>query len=408
MKKTYEPTDQELTRWVGAWNQETEVQGAGYHFGARTPVPGEVAVIHSHGKFRRGIVVSVGRLNAKVALTSPSAIEDTRKGYELHRVAGKAMPFKWVAVALGSAELVDGSFVPETTELADVDRTRLDTERTPDPGEILREDDEDAQEAASVPATETTGSAVVTVLERVWESIRANHTDLPPVVIVTGSGFVGPARWGHFRANGWTDREHEQTENGITTNVRLGEMFVAGETLTKGAAHTVETMLHEAAHVLAEVRNIKDTSRQGRWHNQKFRTLAEEVGLEYLKESAHPQAGFSECLLTPGTRDEYAPVIEELDKAIRLHIALPGFLAVVGGDEEAGSGGEFIHGAKKPRKEGAGSTTNNVKAVCGCETPRIIRASRKVLEEGDIVCGKCREPFEAEAAKFEPTDEDNG
>ncbi|MFD1534873.1 hypothetical protein [Pseudonocardia aurantiaca] len=34
---------------------------------------------------------------------------------------------------------------------------------------------------------------------------------------------------------------------------------------------------HEkAAHALAHVRGIKDTSRQGRWHNARFKALAEE------------------------------------------------------------------------------------------------------------------------------------
>src|SRR5690606_4546663 len=154
-----------------------------------------------------------------------------------------------------------------------------------------------------LPAEETiepSGSSIVAALERVWDLIRANHPDLPAVVIVTGSGMLGPPRWGHFRADGWTER----AEKGAALDLAIGEMFVAGETLARGADRTVETMLHEAAHVPAQVRGIKDTSRQGRWHNQKFRRLAEELGLEYLKESAHPRVGFSECRMTPGTREE--------------------------------------------------------------------------------------------------------
>lgn len=248
---------------------------------------------------------------------------------------------------------------------------------------------------------DSAGSEIVAALERVWDLIRANHPDLPAVVIVTGSGMVGPPRWGHFRANGWTER----TEKGAALDLTIGEMFVAGETLARGAAHTLETMLHEAAHVLAQVRGVKDTSRQGRWHNQRFRALAEELGLEYPKESAHPRVGFSECLMTPGTREEYAGVIENLDRAIRLTIAIPEFLATAPEGEEGYGAGEHIHhGVRKPRQPGA--TTNNLKAVCGCPTPRIIRASRKVLREGDIVCGKCREPFTAPELKLEPSDED--
>jgi|ADGO01.1.fsa_nt_gi SprT-like family. len=240
---------------------------------------------------------------------------------------------------------------------------------------------------------DSAGSEIVKILERVWDLIRANHPDLPAVVIVTGSGFIGPARWGHFRANGWTER----AEKGAALNPVVGEMFVAGETLARGAAHTLETVLHEAAHVLAQVRGIKDTSRQGRWHNQRFRALAEELGLEYPRESAHPQVGFSEVVLTPGTREEYAPVIEELDQAIRLCVSLPEYLATEG-DEGHGAGEHIHHSGRKPRQPRA-SATNNLKAVCGCPTPRIIRASRKVLAEDPILCGRCREPFE-------PSDED--
>jgi hypothetical protein len=43
-------------------------------------------------------------------------------------------------------------------------------------------------------------------------------------------------------------------------------------------------MLHEAAHALAQVRGIKDTSRRGRWHNARFRALAEELRIEVRKE----------------------------------------------------------------------------------------------------------------------------
>lgn len=400
MSKTYEPTDQELIQVVGTWKTEAEINAAGYYFDVRTPVTGEAVVVHSHGKFRRGIVTSVGRLRAAVVLVTPTSIKNAREGYKVyvgqeqgwmtsHELARTQAggPVKFAQIAQ-SRDL--------HPELSDEQRTRLDTERTPDAGEVLREDDEDtsragqedAQEPASDSATETTGSAVVAVLERTWEAVRANHPELPPVVIVTGSGFVGPPRWGHFRANGWAER----AEKGAAVDLTVGEMFVAGETLAKGAEHTVETMLHEAAHVLAGVRDVKDTSRQGRWHNQRFRQLAEELGLEYTKSSAHPQAGFSECLMTPGTREDYAPVIEELDRAIRLTIKLPAFVAAEDGQ---GSGGEFIHGAKKPR-QGSGQSTNNVKATCQCPEPRIIRASRKVLDQGFIACGLCHQSFEPE------------
>ncbi|WP_156046190.1 hypothetical protein [Herbidospora cretacea] len=53
------------------------------------------------------------------------------------------------------------------------------------------------------------------------------------------------------------------------------ELFIAGELLALGAARVLQTMLHEAAHALAHVRGIKDTSRSGnRYHNSLFAELA--------------------------------------------------------------------------------------------------------------------------------------
>jgi hypothetical protein len=40
------------------------------------------------------------------------------------------------------------------------------------------------------------------------------------------------------------------------------------------------TLLHEAAHGLAHARKISDTSRQGRYHNRRYATLAGELGLD--------------------------------------------------------------------------------------------------------------------------------
>jgi hypothetical protein len=397
--KTINPTDRELIEVIGSWNTEAEMESAGYYFRPKydmtAPELGEVVVIESHGKLRRGIVVAVGLTNAKVALTTPGAVDHAaRHGYELTRVKGKPVAFNRV-----------GRKAQVPADVCGCDRNPLGHTREEHPTEpaapemTAEEADQHSSDywekaTADLPRepafTEPTGagSSVVTVLEKVWRKIQANHPELPDVVIVTGSGMIGPARWGHFRANGWTERAEKEA----AVSLVLGEMFIAGETLAKGAAHTVETMLHEGAHVLAKVREIQDTSRQNRWHNRKFLALAEELGLSYGQESAHPQIGFSQVTLTPETTEEYAEVIAELDAAIRLTVALPAWLREAGGEE--GGAGENIghHGGRKPKAEGAGSS-NNLKATCGCEEPRIIRASRKVLEADPIICGKCREEF---------------
>lgn len=239
------------------------------------------------------------------------------------------------------------------------------------------------------------GSQVVTTLERVWDAIKVNHPELPALVIVTGSGMLGSPRWGHTLNAAWVDQHDHQTQDGVTTNVKLSEMFVAGETLAKGASFTLETMLHEAAHVLAWVRGVQDTSRQHRWHNQRFRKLAEELGLEYPKDQADPQIGFSGMVLTPGTAEEYREVVEELDRALRLTIELPGFLVDGAGEDgqQVAVGGEYVHHGRRIRKPSV-PRENNLKASCQCPQPRVIRISRRVLEQGFIACGICHQSFE--------------
>jgi len=74
-------------------------------------------------------------------------------------------------------------------------------------------------------------------------------------------------------------------------------------------------LLHEAAHALAHVRGIKDTSRQGRWHNARFKALAEEVGIEVSKDD---RLGWSPTAIPTATRETYAEVIAELGRVLRL------------------------------------------------------------------------------------------
>ena len=144
----------------------------------------------------------------------------------------------------------------------------------------------------------------------------------------------------------------------------LPEVFVGGEGLARGPAEVLATLLHEAAHALAHVREVKDTSRQGRWHNAKFKALAEELGIAVTKD---PRLGWSPTSIPDTTKAEYAQVIEELRRALRTHRSV-----------EVASGGKTTSKATPA-------------AVCGCG--RKVRVSRSVLAEGAIVCGNCEAEF---------------
>jgi hypothetical protein len=75
-----------------------------------------------------------------------------------------------------------------------------------------------------------------------------------------------------------------------------------GEGLERGPEPVFATLLHEAAHALADAREIQDTSRQGRYHNLRFRALAEELGLVV---TPAPGIGWSATTLPAATAALY-------------------------------------------------------------------------------------------------------
>jgi hypothetical protein len=239
---------------------------------------------------------------------------------------------------------------------------------------------ETSTQTETTPAERHTGSSVVKLIEKVWDRIRADHPELPEVVVTTGSG--EGIKWGHFRPNSWKLEEEKRHE-----------FFLASEALAKGATQVLQTTIHEAAHTLSKTRGIKDTSRQGRWHNAVFKKTAEELGLEHKGAAADKSHGFSFVTLTEATKVKYADLLTELDQELKLTGLLPFWMGGQDKGDEDERGGEKITG--KPTKGGAegGSASGPVKAVCDCEEPVIIRISQKVMDMGVVRCDGCESLF---------------
>ncbi|MGQ0575454.1 MAG: hypothetical protein ACT4RN_14780 [Pseudonocardia sp.] len=149
----------------------------------------------------------------------------------------------------------------------------------------------------------------------------------------------------------------------------LPEVFVGGEGLRRGPVQVLGTLLHEAAHALAHVRGIKDTSRQGRWHNAKFKALAEELGIEVVKDE---RIGWSPTAVPVVTRDAYADVIAQLGAALRLH--------------------------RSVEITATGTIKTPGQPACVCDCGRRIRVAKSVLAAGPIVCGVCGSEFTCDRA----------
>lgn len=199
----------------------------------------------------------------------------------------------------------------------------------------------------------TTGSDLVAAFETVWKEIQRRHPDVPDIVATLAGD---PGVYGHFAPHRWSNNDGHATH----------ELFIGGEGLERGAVATLGTLLHEAAHGAALVRGIKDTSRQGRYHNKRFKAIANEFGIEVEQAGS---IGWSQTSVPRRTVDAYAEQINLLDRAIIAH-RHHGLLEVITG----------------------GGSNNGRSLECGCG--RKIRCSNKVHNQGEIICGLCMTSFQ--------------
>lgn len=203
----------------------------------------------------------------------------------------------------------------------------------------------------------TISPRIITAIDRAWAAIQARHPEVPDVVITLGAGSSGRGRgltYGHFAPGRWQRGTGE-----------LPELFIGGEGLARGGRGVLGTLLHEGAHGVAAARGIQDTSRQGRFHNTKFRTLAAELGLDVAQAGS---IGWSTTTVPDATAAVYRAELRRLDDA----------LVAYRHSESSGRGGR--------------ASSNNGTAV-RCECGRRIRVSASVLSMGPITCGICGTDF---------------
>lgn len=113
-------------------------------------------------------------------------------------------------------------------------------------------------------------SDVVAACEAARPAFQRYPPELPDAVIVLGSGVDRGrlVKLGHWWGGRWeADGEHR------------GEVLLAGEALHLPVGDVFEILLHEAAHGVNAARDLKDTSRGGRYHHARFRATAVELGL---------------------------------------------------------------------------------------------------------------------------------
>jgi curved DNA-binding protein CbpA len=202
-----------------------------------------------------------------------------------------------------------------------------------------------------------TASRILKVLEDIWLEIRRWHPEIPPAVIIIASGTEGKqARLGHHAPGRWN-----------VAGQQYAEVMISGEGLRRTPNEVLGTLLHEAAHALACERGIKDTSRQGRYHNKAFKTCAEQLGLTVEHDD---RFGWSAATITSATEFAYARQLRDLADAMTLW-----------------RHGETTTGPTTRRN------SNLIAAACPCG--RSIRVAASTLAEAPITCQACDQDFQA-------------
>lgn len=166
----------------------------------------------------------------------------------------------------------------------------------------------------------TAQTATLRMLEAVnavVDKARKLHEGIPETVVVLGASGVTRSgqKHGHYAPRSWGTRTEVGSgeEGNRAASDLYGEIFLAGESLARGAVATVGTILHELVHAYCYANEIQDTSNGNRYHNAKFRDKAEEFGLSIEKADT---IGWSVTTVPPSTEEIYAAEIRELEAAI--------------------------------------------------------------------------------------------
>jgi hypothetical protein len=184
-----------------------------------------------------------------------------------------------------------------------------------------------------------------------WRAIRTATPELPDAAVVIARN---APREGHYDA--------------VSQLVTIPYAAVDA-----GAGVLLGMLLHQAAHALAHVRGIRDTSRDGRYHNGDFRDVAIEMGLDVGSKTS---LGFATTTPTEATRKRYANATAGVRNAVEQHR-----------DQLRDPSSDSTAGGKTRR------SARRLTITCGCPTPRNATMYKSVFEAGSVLCGVCGQPF---------------
>ena len=204
-------------------------------------------------------------------------------------------------------------------------------------------------------------SRAVSQLEHIYNSLNADFFagELPTPIITVQSK---PGTMGHCSVSKIWQRKEDKTY----------ELNIAAEVLNYPIEETLDTLIHEMVHLYCRQHDIKEVSRGGKYHNKRFKAIAEEHGLTCVPCG---QYGWN---TTPGDNlVEYA-LNKGWNEILLGRNSLPPAMRT--GATGTAQPGTAPGGGKRP------SSTR--KLICP-KCSQSVRATRKV----NILCGDCLLPM---------------
>ncbi|MDL2318777.1 SprT-like domain-containing protein [Eubacteriales bacterium OttesenSCG-928-A19] len=199
-------------------------------------------------------------------------------------------------------------------------------------------------------------STAAAFLETAFDVLNKQYFDSAlskPMITIQST----PSAYGHF-----TPYDAWQDENG---NGRK-EINLGAENLNRPAENTIATLVHEMVHYYCDMHDIKDTSRNGVYHNKRFKVEAEKRGLVISYDNS---IGWS--------KTKPAPELMELVKA-------QGWDTL--GFARRGGGAASATRTRKP------SSTRKYSCPCCGQS---VRATKRI----NIICGDCDEAMVSEGGE---------
>lgn len=184
---------------------------------------------------------------------------------------------------------------------------------------------------------------------------------LEPAITIQSSG--------KRRAMGWCSSKEVWSDKDGT--IKKYELNISAEYLDYDFLETMDTMLHEMVHLYNAVNGIQDTSRNGTYHNKRFKSECEKRGFFFPENKPDKKHGWYLPRLTDETKEKISKLgIKREAFGIARRGVIPNESV---NDEES----ETI---EEPRP-------SSFKWICSkCNV--IVRSTK---EEIFIICGECEE-----------------